>query len=146
MAPSHLLLCFFGSADVEAVVHQAGALSAREGARLSVIVPIIDSTVPAGCCGIGSEHWKRLTNMDARESLEGAVSLLERAGCAPVNAGIEVGPSVDAIVRQAVERWACDAVCLARRVRPWSSAGLSRRRLMSLREATDRKIVLLEAS
>lgn len=141
---AHALLCYFGSADGDAVVRQAGAVCANSETRLSVVLPVEDSTVPAACCGIGSEQWKRLTDMDSREALEGAVALLEGMDCVPVHAGIEVGPSVQAILSEAAERWDCDVVLLARKRRPWSVAGLSRRRLEDLRAGVGSEVVVLE--
>jgi nucleotide-binding universal stress UspA family protein len=136
------LLCHFGSAQSDGVLRQAAELCAGCGAQLSVVMPVVDATVPDGCCGIQGEQWRRLMDEDAREAMQRAVRLLQGLGCAPVNVALEVGPSVAAIAQQAAARFGCDVVAVSRRRWPWST-GLSRRQAEKVRRAGSSRVVEL---
>jgi nucleotide-binding universal stress UspA family protein len=140
MRPEHLLLCYFGTGVNQDVLRQTAELCEMAGARLSLVLPVVDATIPDGCCGIQGEHWRRLTDEDTRDAARRAVELLSTLGCPPANVAIESGASVAEIARRAAARYGCDAVAIARKRRPWSSGGLSRRHLTELRREVRQEI------
>jgi hypothetical protein len=143
MSPRHVLLCYLGTGDNEQLLRQAAELCERSGAELSLVLPVIDGAVPDGCCGIQGEHWRRLTDEDTRDTAQRAGRLLERLGAPPVNIAIEVGPSLADIASRAAERCGCDFIAIGRKRAPWSSGGLSRRKLQALRRTQPHGVVEL---
>jgi nucleotide-binding universal stress UspA family protein len=140
MRAEHALLCYFGSAESD--LRQAAALCESAGARLSVVLPVVDAPLAGGCCGIQGEHWQRLMHADTRDALERARRLLESIHSRPVNVAVEAGSSVTEALQQAARRWACDVVAVRRKRRPWSG-GLSRRRVKALRRSLDLEVIEL---
>jgi nucleotide-binding universal stress UspA family protein len=122
--PRHIVLCYLGSATRERVVREAAELCQRSGARLSLVLPIVDTVVPRGCCGIQGEQWRDLVGEATRDAARDVARLLDTYGCRPANVEIEVGPSVDEIAARAAARYDCDTIAIARRRRPWSRWGL----------------------
>jgi nucleotide-binding universal stress UspA family protein len=143
MAPRHVALCYLGTADDEQLLRRAAELAARSGARLSLVLPIVDGAIPDGCCGIQAEHWQRLVEEDARGAAQRAVQCLEEFGCPPVNVALELGPSLAEIARRAAARYGCDVIAVGRKRPPWSSAGMSRRHVNALRAACPQEVVEL---
>jgi nucleotide-binding universal stress UspA family protein len=120
--PRHIVLCYLGSAIRERV--EAAQLCQTSGARLSLVLPIVDTVVPRGCCGIQGEQWRDLAREATCDAARDVARLLDAHGCPPVNVEIEVGASVDEIAARAAARYGCDAIAIARRRRPWSRWGL----------------------
>jgi hypothetical protein len=146
MRAEHVLLCYFGSTASDNVSGRAAALSHSAGARLSVVLPVVDAPVPDGCCGIQGQHWQRLMDEDSRVALESAVRRLESLDCRVANAAIEAGDSLADIVQRSVTSWGCDVVAVSLKRRPWSTGGLSRRGLQALRHSVTGAIVELPGS
>ena len=128
----HVLLCLGGASDDDPAVPRAAALCRETGARLSVVVPIVDATAPRGCCGIQGEHWRTLLDEQTAEDLRRVARQLEQLCCRPDDVAIEVGASMPEIVTGTLQRLGCDLVLVSRRRRPWSGWGLSRRQLNAL--------------
>jgi hypothetical protein len=143
MAADHVLLCYLRPARSDAMLREVAGLCAQRGASLSIVMPVLDAAIPDGCCGIQGEQWRRLTDEDSRDAMRHAVDLLERLGCAPANAAIEVGPSVPEIAQRAAARCGCDAIAISAKQHPWSSGGLSRRQLNRLHNAQPREVIEL---
>ena len=127
----HILLCLPGASRDDPAVQRAAELCRTPGARLSVIVPVVDAAAPRGCCGIQGEHWRTLLDEQTAEGVARAAGQLEHLGCR-ADIEIEVGVSVRDIVLAATERLGCDLVVVSRRRRPWSGWGLSRRQMNTL--------------
>jgi nucleotide-binding universal stress UspA family protein len=143
MAAEHVLLCYLRSGRSDTMLRDVAAACAELGAKLSVVMPIVDAAIPDGCCGIQGEQWRRLTDEDSRDALRRAVHLLDSLGCPPVDAAIEVGPSVPEIARSAAARCECDVIAVGARRHAWSGGGLSRRQLERLRDAQPREVLVL---
>jgi nucleotide-binding universal stress UspA family protein len=124
VAPRHVVLCYLGSAIRERLVREAAELCQASGAKLSLVLPIVDTTVPDGCCGIQREQWRALAGEATRDAARELARMLDAYGCPPVNVDIEAGPSVDEIAERAAARYGCDAIAIGRRRRPWSRWGL----------------------
>lgn len=127
-----VLLCLAGTSEEDPAVPRAAELCRESGARLSIVVPLVDVAAPRGCCGIQGEHWSTLLDEQTAEDVGRVTRLLEHLGCRAEDVEIEVGPSVREIVLAATERLGSDLVVVSRRRRPWSGWGLSRRELRSL--------------
>lgn len=80
VAPEHIMLCYLGSAESDDVLRGAVELCEESGAELSVLLPVIDSPVPGGCCGIQGEHWRRLMDDETRNAAERAERALTAWG------------------------------------------------------------------
>jgi hypothetical protein len=145
MRAEHVLLCYFGSAN-DHVLGDAAALSRSAGARLSVVLPVVDAPVPDGCCGIQGQQWQRLMDEESRAALEGAVRRLESLDCPVANAAIEVGDSLADVVQRCLTGWGCDVVAVSPKRRPWSTGGLSRHGLEALRDNVTGAVVELRGS
>jgi nucleotide-binding universal stress UspA family protein len=124
VGPRHVVLCYLGSAIRERVLREAAELCQVSGARLSLVLGIVDRAVPDGCCGIRGEQWRALATEATRDAAREVARLLDAFGCPPVNVEIEVGPSVDGIAASAAARYGCDTIAIGRRRRPWSRWGL----------------------
>jgi nucleotide-binding universal stress UspA family protein len=124
VGPRHVVLCYLGSAIRERVVREAAQLCQTSGAKLSLVLPIVDAAVPDGCCGIQGEQWRGLAGEATADAAREVARLLDAFGCRPVNVEIEVGPSVEEIAARAAERYGCDTIAIGRRRRPWSRWGL----------------------
>jgi hypothetical protein len=133
-------MCYLHSANSDATLRQVADLCAVLDARLSVVMPVIDTAIPDGCCGIQGEHWRRLTDEDSRDAMRRAVALLDSPARQRGDRG---GPSVPETARRAAARCACDVTAVSAKRYPWSSAGLSRRQLKRLRRAAPREVVEL---
>jgi hypothetical protein len=143
MRAEHVLLCYFGSASNDHVLRPAAALSHRAGARLSVVLPVVNAPIPDGCCGIQGRQWQRMVDEDSRAALRSAVRLLESLECRPVNAALELGDSLASIVQGCVTRWGCDVVAVSPKRRAWSTGGVSRGGLEELRRSVRCAVVEL---
>ena len=145
MAPEHLLLCYLGSGESDEILRQAAELCTASGARLSVLLPVVDTAVPDGCCGVQGEHWRRMMDEETKAAAARAEQRLTTFGCPPANVTIDVGPSMTEIALAAAARLGCDAIGVGRKRRPWSG-GLSRRRLEALRRAAPGTVIELTAA
>jgi nucleotide-binding universal stress UspA family protein len=139
----HILLCYLGSGDSDDVLRQAAELSRASGARLSVLLPVVETAVPDGCCGVQGEHWRRLMDEATRDAARHAERVLTALACAPANVAVDVGHSISEIALAAAERLSTDAIAVGRKRYPWSG-GLSRRQLNQLRRAAPGRIVEFE--
>jgi nucleotide-binding universal stress UspA family protein len=142
MAPDHVLLCCPGSTGDDRLLSEVTALCSARGARLSVVLPMVDAAVPRGCCGIQGDHWQRIIDQDARNALTRTARRLTSLGARPEHVALEAGPSIPEVVEQAATRWDCTIVAVAGKRRLWS-AGLPRRQLKALRRSGGRELVEL---
>jgi hypothetical protein len=142
MPPDHVLLCCPGSTGDDRLLTEVAALCSARGARLSVVLPMVDAAVPRGCCGIQGDHWRRIIDQDARDALRRTARHLTSLGAHPEHVALEPGPSVPEVVDQAATRWGCTIVAVAGKRRLWS-AGLPRRQLRALRRRGGRELVEL---
>ena len=142
MPSDHVLLCYSISTGSDTLLPAVAALCETRGARLSVVLPVIDQALPRGCCGIQGDHWRQLVDADAREALRHASRRLTSLGAQPKHVALEVGPSIPDVVAQAAARWDCTIVVAPAKRRPWSG-GLSRRQVKALRRHGGRELVEL---
>ena len=142
MPPDHVLLCCPSSTGDDRLLTEVTALCATRGARLSVVLPVVDAAVPRGCCGIQGDHWRRIIDQDARSALRRTARLLTSLGAHPEHVALEAGPSLPEVIEQAATRWGCTIVAVAGKRRLWS-VGLSRRQLKTLRRVGGRELVEL---
>jgi nucleotide-binding universal stress UspA family protein len=124
-------------------VLRATAELCASGAKVSVVLPVADAAMPRGCCGIQGEQWRRLIDEDVHEAAQRAVHVLEGMGCRPTEVAIEVGPSVAEAVQQAATARGCDLIAVGAKRHPWSSGGLSKRKLKKLRRAGPNDVLVL---
>lgn len=108
-----------------------------------MVLPVADAAMPSGCCGIQGEQWRRLIDEDVHEAAQRAVAVLEGMGCRPTEVAIEVGPSVAETVQQAATARGCDLIAVGAKRHPWSSGGLSKRKLKKLRRAGPNDVLAL---
>jgi nucleotide-binding universal stress UspA family protein len=142
VASEHVILCYLGSGESDDVLRQAAQLSRASGARLSVLIPVVEVAVPDGCCGVQGEHWRRLMDDETRAAARHAERVLTALGCPPANVIVDGGRAISAIALEAAERLGADAIAVGCKRRPWSG-GLSRRQLVRLRRAARGRIVEL---
>ena len=135
MPLNHVLLCLVGVSERDPAIAQTADLCRASGAKLSVIVPVIDAVAAGGCCGIQGDHWQRLLDEQTAEAVRDAVAQLARLRCRPETVEIVVGRSIAEVVEVSSSRLGCDRVVVNRRHRPLSGSGLSRRQVASLRRA-----------
>jgi nucleotide-binding universal stress UspA family protein len=131
MRVEHVLLCCLGAEASDDALRRVTALS--EGAKLSVVVPVVETRTAEGCCGIGSSQWERLMDEHSADALRSVVARLESLGRSPAHAEVVAGRSLPEILEQCVAAWDCDAAALSAKRRPWSTRGISRRRMRALR-------------
>lgn len=143
MHAEHILLLLVGAPTNDGTLALVASLADGGGARLSVVLGVVDSPLSGGCCGIQAQQWQRLLDDGSRAELHRVVVGLRSRGCEPVNADVQVGNALADIVERSLESWDCDLVVVARRHRPWSSAGLTERRLRRLRRSVRCDVVEL---
>jgi hypothetical protein len=146
MRAEHILLCDSCSPANDHVLRRAAEMSHGSGARLSLVLPVLDTPVPDGCCGIQGRQWQHLMEEDERAALRSAVRRLESLDSQPAHAAIEVGDSLADIVQRCLTSWGCDVVAVGPKRRPWSTGGLSRRGVEALRHGVDCAVVELSAA
>lgn len=129
----HVLLCLVEASDNDPAVARAAQLCRNSGAKLSVVIAVVDAAAPRGCCGVQGDRWRKLLDDETAERVRHAALELDHLCCRPEAVEIEVGPSVGDIVVAATDRLGCDRVVVSRRPRLWSGWGLSGRQLASLR-------------
>ena len=137
------MLCYLGSAESDDVLRRAVELCEESGAELSVLLPVIDSPVPDGCCGIQGGHWRRLMDDETRNAAERAERVLKAWGCPPQNVVVEVGPSISDIAVRVAARFGCDVVAVESKRRRWSTSGLPRQQLKELHRLAPGRVLEL---
>lgn len=139
MAPEHILLCYRRCPAGDVALVRAAELATETGARLTVLVPLLEVDRSPRCCGIQGKQWRSLVRGALREELEHAAKVLADPG---VELALGEGPTIAAAVAGYAERNGCDLVGL-----PdgglWSRAGTPRRELREIERRAPGRVIRL---